>query len=104
MTETPSPPPSNIPEVFKKYGEISLEIRADGPPTYTENRVVIEGSSRAFRMLAEVLISMANTVDTHESASQHGWGLVLSGADIPQLKLGDALLTLYCDPAWGPSI
>lgn len=80
----------------------SLTICADGPPRYVgdgNQRIIIEGNAGAFRMLAQTLLAMAETVETDPAIRQHGWHLVLSPEDVPQLHMGKGYrLALNCEP------
>lgn len=86
-------------EVLAKHVDASLTIRVDGPPHFKGNRVIIEGSTSAFRMLADMLLTMADAVDNPERNEHIGWGLVFDPNDVPQLKMDDDyMLTLDCEP------
>ncbi len=80
----------------------SLTIRSDGPPNYVgkdSQRVVVEGNSSAFRMLAQTLLAMAEAVEADPAIRQYGWHLVLSPEDVPQLHMDAGfLLVLNCEP------
>lgn len=60
-------------------------------------RAIIEGTPAGFRALANILLKMADTVDSAETKT--GWGLVLHPNDIPALKaLQVESLSLDCLP------
>ena len=89
----------DVADVFRNYPDAALTLRADGPPSFDGGRIILAGDPGSFRMLAAVLTAMAEAVeDPGHPASRHGWSLVLAPADVPQLRMGDAMLSLECVP------
>jgi hypothetical protein len=77
----------------------SLALRSEGPPTFTEPRISIEGTPRSFRMLADLLNAMAETVESAPQVRECGWRVVLGPDEAPALRLEPGcLLTLDCEP------
>jgi hypothetical protein len=88
--------------VLKSFAGSSVAVRVDGPPRYDSQRVIVEGDPRAFRMLAEVLSAMAETVESDPAIRQTGWRLVFSPDDLDQLRMDNGYqLVLDCDPGRG---
>jgi hypothetical protein len=89
----------DVSDVLNSFADSSLTIRVDGPPRYDSRRVIVGGDAGAFRMLAETLLAMAETVEADPAIRQSGWRLVLSPEDVPQLHMDNGdLLVLDCDP------
>ncbi|MEW4568600.1 hypothetical protein AB1L88_12115 [Tautonia sp. JC769] len=86
-------------QILTQAPEGSLAIRPDGPPSFAEDRISIEGTPRSFRMLADLLIAMADAVETAPQASGRGWRLVLGPDEAPALRLEPGcLLAIDCEP------
>lgn len=92
----------DVRQIINGFADCSLAIRSDGPPSYIgkdAQRIIVEGNSRGFRMLAETLLAMADAVENDPAVREHGWHLVLSPGDVPQLYMdAGSLLVLNCEP------
>lgn len=74
-------------------------LRSAGPPTFSEPRISIEGTPQLFRMLAELLRAMADSVESAPEIRACGWRLVLGPDEAPVLRMeSGCLLTLDCEP------
>jgi len=88
---------SDIADTFHRFANARLSIQTDGPPNFDCGRVIVSGDVDGFRLLAAILIEMAdNVASTDHPASGNGWQLVLSPRDVPQLQMDDAALSLDC--------
>jgi hypothetical protein len=86
-------------QVLKSFAGTSATVRVDGPPRYDSQRVIVEGNPSAFRMLAEVLSAMAETVESDPAIQKTGWRLILSPDALDQLQMEKGHhLVLDCDP------
>ena len=60
---------------------------------------IIEGTPDGFRMLAQFLLTMADSVESG-NAQDNGWHLSLSPDDVPALRTHNVIsLSLGCTPA-----
>ncbi|WP_169977897.1 hypothetical protein [Tautonia rosea] len=76
-----------------------LALRSGGPPTFPGPRISIEGTPRSFRMLADLLRAMADTVESEPGVRECGWRLVLGPGEAPALRMEPGcLLALDCEP------
>ena len=82
----------NLPGGSLLIGTLAI-IDGEGAPS---TNAIIEGTPASFRVLAGVLLKMADTVETMTEA-ETGWHLALHPDDIPALKLLDVeSLSLGC--------
>ncbi len=88
--------------IINSFPDAFLSIHSDGPPTYrgeNPHRIIVTGTPDAFRMFAQILNMMADTVTQKTNKQGLGWNLLVGTETIPQLQLAPGhLLSLACDP------
>ncbi|MDB5386459.1 MAG: hypothetical protein JWM11_2105 [Planctomycetaceae bacterium] len=94
--------PGDFEAIIESFPDALLSIRSDGPPTYrgeNPHRIIVAGNPNAFRMFAQLLNMMADTVEQRSDDSGLGWNFVVGTETIPQLQMDEGhLLSLVCDP------
>jgi hypothetical protein len=74
--------------------EVDLNVGGDG------TRVRLSGDTQAFRNLAEILTTMADTVENRpvDPSGANGWFLMFGSEDMPQFQFENAtFLSLDCE-------
>lgn len=94
--------PGEFETIINNFPDAFLSIHADGPPNYrgeNPHRIIVTGNPDAFRMFADLLNMMADTVEQKSNEPGLGWNLLVGTETIPQLQLDEGhLLSLVCDP------
>src|SRR5687767_11903880 len=90
---------AEITEIIGRYSDAIIAIDVAGPPDYDCGRIIINGDPAGFRLVAEILSTMADTVDSPEHPARVGWSLGINSDGMPQLRIEDAILRLDCFPA-----